>query len=115
MIIRRKMGKCLENWIFIRNFVAENKKKGIYMTTMTLNIQDNSIMPHLLEMLGKVKGVSIVSTINHQYSIDDSLSKEEGERMVCDTLMPAYLDVLNAEKYGKDFPDITELLREIEE
>lgn len=84
------------------------------MTTMTLNIQDNNIMPHLLEMLGKIKGVSIVSTINHKYSIDDSLSKEEGEKMVCETLIPAYRDVLNAEKCGKEFPDISELLREIE-
>ena len=114
-VIDRKMGKSLVNWEIMINFAADLIKKGIDMTTMTINIQDNSIMPHLLEMLGKVKGVSIVSTINHQYSIDDSLSKEEGERMVCETLMPAYLDVLNAEKYGKDFPDITELLREIEE
>ena len=85
------------------------------MTTMTLNIQDNSIMPHLIEMLSKVKGVSIVSTINRKYSIDDSLSKEEGVKMVCETLIPAYRDVLNAEKSGKEFPDISELLREIEE
>ena len=85
------------------------------MTTMTLNIQDNSIMPHLIEMLSKVKGVSIVSTINRKYSIDDSLSKEEGVKMVRETLIPAYRDVLNAEKSGKAFPDISELIREIEE
>ena len=30
-------------------------KERTNMTTMTLNIQDNSIMPYLLEMLGKVK------------------------------------------------------------
>ena len=79
------------------------------MTTMTLNIQDNSVMPYLLEMLGKIKGVSIVSTVPHRYSLDDSLSKEEGESLVRDTLMPAYRDVLQAEKVGKDFPDISEL------
>ena len=27
MIIRRKMGKCLEDWIFIRNFAAEIVKE----------------------------------------------------------------------------------------
>ena len=84
------------------------------MTTMTLNIHDNSIMPYLLEMLGKIKGVSIVSTAEQKYSLDDSLSKEEGERLVCETLMPAYRDVLKAETSGKEYPDITELISEIE-
>ena len=84
------------------------------MTTMTLNIQDNSVMPYLLEMLGKIKGVSIVSTASRGYSLDDSLSKEEGETLVRETLMPAYRDVLQAEKVGKDFPDISELISEIE-
>ena len=83
------------------------------MTTMTLNIQDNSVMPYLLEMLGKIKGVSIVSTAEQKYSLDDSLSKEEGERLVCETLMPAYRDVLKAETSGKEYPDITELISEI--
>ena len=84
------------------------------MTTMTLNIQDNSIMPYLIEMLGKVKGVSIVRTANQKYTLDDSLSKEEGEQLVCETLIPAYRDVLNAEKNGRDFPDVSELLSEME-
>ena len=85
------------------------------MTTMTLNIQDNSIMPHLIEMLSKVKGVSIVNNVEHKYALDDSLSKEEGEKLVCETLIPAYRDVLQAEKSGKEFPDISELFSEIEE
>ena len=83
------------------------------MTTMTLNIQDNSIVPYLLEMLSKVKGVSIVNTAYHNYTLDDSLSKEEGEKLVCETLMPAYGDVLKAEKKGIDYPDISELFKEI--
>ena len=83
------------------------------MTTMTLNIQDNSIMPYLIEMLGKVKGVSIVSTANQKYTLDDSLSKEEGEQLVCETLITAYRDVLKAETSGKEYPDITELISEI--
>ena len=56
------------------------------MNTMTLNIQDKSIMPYLVEMLGKIKGVSIVNNVEHKYSLDDSLSKEEGEKLVCETL-----------------------------
>ena len=108
------MGKSLVNWEIMINFAADLIKKGIDMTTMTLNIQDNSIMPYLLEMLGKVKGVSIVRTDTHKYSLDGSLSKEEGEKMVCETLMPAYCDVLKAEKSGMDFPDISELISEIE-
>ena len=91
-----------------------DSKERTNMTTMTLNIHDNSIMPYLLEMLGKIKGVSIVSTAEQKYSLDDSLSKEEGERLVCETLMPAYRDVLNAEKNGRDFPDVSELLSEME-
>ena len=82
--------------------------------TMTLNIQDNSILPYLLEMLGKVKGVSIISTADKKYTLDDSLSKEEGEQLVCETLIPAYRDVLKAETNGKEFPDITELISDIE-
>ena len=39
------------------------------MTTMTLNIQDNSIVPHLLEVLSQIKGVTIVHSSNHSYSI----------------------------------------------
>ena len=89
-------------------------KERTNMTTMTLNIQDNSIMPYLLEMLGKVKGVSIVCTANQKYTLDDSLSKEEGEQLVCETLIPAYRDVLKAETSGKEYPDITELISEIE-
>ena len=64
------------------------------MTTMTLNIQDNSIVPHLLEVLSQIKGVTIVHSSNHSYSMGESLSKEEGEKLVRDTLIPAYRDVL---------------------
>lgn len=84
------------------------------MTTMTLNIQDNSIMPYLLEMLGKLKGVTIVKTTNHGCPLDEFLSKEEGENLVFKTLLPAYRDVLQAEKNGEEFPDISELFNEIE-
>ena len=84
------------------------------MTTMTINIQDNSIMPYLVKMLSRMKGVTIVDSTNHDYSLDDSLSKEDGECLVCETFAPAYSEVLKAEKCGKEYPDISELFREIE-
>lgn len=43
------------------------------------------------------------------------LSKEEGEQLVRDTLLPAYRDVLEAEKRGERLPDISELFKELEE
>ncbi|MCF2657778.1 MAG: hypothetical protein SO188_00605 [Prevotella sp.] len=84
------------------------------MTTMTLNIQDNSIVPHLLEVLSQIKGVTIVHSSNHSYSMGESLSKEEGEKLVRDTLIPAYRDVLEAERKGITYPDISELFSELE-
>lgn len=43
------------------------------------------------------------------------LSKEEGEQLVRETLLPAYRDVLEAEKRGERFPDISELFKELDE
>ena len=84
------------------------------MTTLTLNIQDNSIMPRLLEMLKNMSGVSVVDANKYQIPDDNILSKEEGERFVSETLAPAYRDVLKAEKEGKEFPDISELFKDLE-
>ena len=71
-------------------------------------------MPYLVKMLSKIKGVTIVDSTNHDYSLDDSLSKEDGECLVRETFAPAYSEVLKAEKSGKEYPDISELFSEIE-
>ena len=44
----------------------------------------------------------------------ESLSKEEGEKLVRDTLIPAYRDVLEAERKRITYPDISELFSELE-
>lgn len=38
------------------------------------------------------------------------LSREEGEKLVRETLLPAYLDVLEADRKGIELPDASELL-----
>lgn len=37
------------------------------------------------------------------------LSREEGEKLVRETLLPAYRDVRDADRTGRNFPDISEL------
>lgn len=38
------------------------------------------------------------------------LTREEGENLLRETLLPAYKDVMDAEKTGLDFPDAHDLL-----
>lgn len=70
------------------------------MSTLTLNISDMRVMPGLLEYLKKIGGVSIVK--NDMYDIGDDrvLTKEEGEALVMETLVPAIKDVLRAKSDG---------------
>lgn len=42
------------------------------------------------------------------------LTREEGERFLRDTLVPALQDVKEAERRGERFPDAHELLKELE-
>ena len=80
------------------------------MSTLTLNISDMRVMPGLLEYLKKIGGVSIVK--NDIYDIGDYrvLTKEEGEALVMDTLVPAIKDVLRAKSDGLKMADAHELL-----
>lgn len=80
------------------------------MSTLTLNINDMRVMPGLLEYLKKIGGVSIVK--NDMYDIGDDrvLTKEEGEALVMETLVPAIKDVLRAKSDGLKMADAHELL-----
>ena len=47
------------------------------MATMTLNIQDVSIMPRLLEMLRGMKGVSVEKTEGYHCTNEPALSRKK--------------------------------------
>lgn len=76
------------------------------METLTLNVTDTSLMPMLRDLIGRIKGVSIAPK---QKTYEHVLSREEGEQLVRETLLPAYRDVREARRTGKKFPDISEL------
>lgn len=44
-----------------------------------------------------------------------TLTREEGEQLLRDTLVPALRDVKEAERRGERLPDISELFKELEE
>lgn len=77
------------------------------MSTLTLNISDLSVMPRLLDTLKQFKGVSVVPKSSYD---EAQLSKEEGEQLVRDTLVPAYREVLAAERNGQSLPDAHDIL-----
>lgn len=80
------------------------------MTTITLNISDNSILPVLLDALRHFKGVEVCHRTDANSNDNRILSREEGEMLVRETFLPAYKDVLKAEKEGFSFPDAHEIL-----
>ena len=80
------------------------------MTTITLNISDNSILPVLLDALRHFKGVEVCHRTDANSNDNRILSREEGEMLVRETFLPAYKDVLKAEKEGISFPDAHEIL-----
>ena len=67
-------------------------------------------MPGLLEYLKKIGGVSIVKNDIYDIGDDRVLTKEEGEALVMDTLVPAIKDVLRAKSDGLKMADAHELL-----
>lgn len=80
------------------------------MSTLTLNISDMRVMPGLLEYIKKIGGVSIVKNDMYDIGSDRTLTKEEGEALVMDTLVPAIKDVLRAQNDGLKMADAHELL-----
>lgn len=80
------------------------------MTTITLNIADNSIVPLLLDALKRFKGVEVCHRSESNSYSNQEWSREEGEMLVKETFLPAYKDVLKAEKEGAAFHDAHEIV-----
>ena len=82
------------------------------MNTLTININDRSVIPGLLDYLNKVGGISIVeSDICESTDMEDrTLTREEGEALVAETLVPAIKDVIEARRNGIKMPEAHELL-----
>lgn len=122
----------------VRSFSTGNledkKKKRIFakkerqhiMTTLTLNIADQSVMPMLLNAIKEFKGVTIAQnpvrmqktrTAHNPLAADraEETQKADGEKWAREVLVPTYLDVLDKEKKGIELPDAYDFLRELEE
>lgn len=86
------------------------------METMTLKqpivlhveLEDPTILQDLKRALKLMKGVGKISVKKKQDV--RTLSKEEGEALVRNTLIPALQDVVEARKQGKILPDAHEII-----
>lgn len=90
------------------------------MTTLTLNIADQSVMPMLLNAIKGFKGVTIAPkrTRKHQAvepPAAEDAPKIDGEKWAREVLLPTYLDVLDMERKGIRLPDAHDFLKEMEE
>lgn len=89
-------------------YICKDKIECV-MTTLTLHIADQSIMPMLLNAIRSFKGVTVANApAEHTAKID-------GERWAREVLLPAYLDVKEMERKGIDLPDAHDFLKEMEE
>ena len=86
------------------------------METMTLKqpivlhveLEDPTVLQDLKRALKLMKGVGKISVKKKQDV--RTLSKEEGEALVRNTLIPALQDVVEARKQGKILPDAHEII-----
>lgn len=90
------------------------------MTTLTLHIADQSVMPMLLDAIKAFKGVTIAPKRTRKartvtYSAVEDTPKIDGEKWAREVLIPTYLDVLEMERKGIKLPDAHDFLKEMEE
>lgn len=91
------------------------------MTTLTLNITDQSVMPLLLETLKNIKGVSIAPKFARARKPRAAATpaveekKTDGKEWARDVLMPIVQEVREASAKGYRYPDAHNLIKELEE
>ena len=73
-----------------------------------VELEDPTILQDLKRALKLMKGVGKISVKKKQNV--RTLSKEEGEALVRNTLIPALQDVVEARKQGKILPDAREII-----
>ena len=73
-----------------------------------VELEDPTILQDLKRDLKLMKGVGKISVKKKQDV--RTLSKEEGEALVRNTLIPALQDVVEAHKQGKILPDAHEII-----
>lgn len=90
------------------------------MTTLTLNIADQSVMPMLLNAIKGFKGVTIAPKRTRKARAVESSAVEDtpkidGEKWAREVLIPIVQEVREATARGYRYPDAHDLLRELEE
>lgn len=75
---------------------------------LNVELEDPTILQDLKRALKLMKGVGKISVKKTQKS--KTLSKEEGETLVRNTLIPALQDVIEAHQQGKILPDAHEII-----
>lgn len=91
------------------------------MTTITLNISDNSILPVLLDTLRHFKGVEVCHRTDANSNDNHILSREEGEMLVRETfqqqqfvresLTRAFSELSDAQSSKRELPDASDLFK----
>lgn len=95
------------------------------MTTLTLHIADQSVMPLLLDAIKGLKGVTIAQkpACTHkapakakpaEKTLSDSTQKIDGEQWAREVLLPIVQEVREATAKGYRYPDAHELFAELE-
>lgn len=89
------------------------------MTTLTLHIADQSVMPMLLDAIKGFKGVTIAPKRTRkartvETSAVEDTPKIDGEKWAREVLLPIVQEVREATARGYRYPDISELFAELE-
>lgn len=76
------------------------------MTQMILNIENPDIIPSLRKVLGQLKGVSVAKMSRKK-------TEKSEKELILQDIKDAYIEVLEADKTGRELPSVDNLFKEL--
>ena len=83
------------------------KLEHTFMTQIVLNIEDNSLVPSLKQILGAIKGVTIDKLVTKGSAV------EAEKKFISDTISLGYRQAQEGRFAGEDLPSLDDLVNEL--